>query len=197
MQAWQRSARVNEPGWSSQEVGSYYAHCAVGQLKLFGCFFWSYIYQAGAGGLALWAGALLCPHCKLHVCTQIALHFFSFFFFSFFPSFFFFSGCEHLQNVYPKNLDRIRFGAAALPSPSTLVFQQWNAETILSDRVKISAPPAADQVQMMFAHIQTQISGSQINRVFSVASKIVETIMSAAQLWKWLLALLIPLLYVS
>lgn len=35
----QRSARVNELSWSSQEVGSYYAHCAVGQLKLFGCFF--------------------------------------------------------------------------------------------------------------------------------------------------------------
>lgn len=69
---WQRSGRVNELGWSSQEVGSYYAHCAVGQLKPFGCFFWSYIYQTGAGGLALQAGALLCPYCRTHVCTEMA-----------------------------------------------------------------------------------------------------------------------------
>lgn len=65
-------ARVNELGWSSQGVGSYNAHCAVGQLKLFGCFFWSYIYQSGAGGLALHAGPLLCPHCRTHVCIEIA-----------------------------------------------------------------------------------------------------------------------------
>lgn len=67
IQTWQRSARVNELGWSSQGVGSYYAHCAVGQLKLFGCFFWSYIYQPEAGGLTLQADALLCPCCRKHV----------------------------------------------------------------------------------------------------------------------------------
>lgn len=75
IQTWQRFARVNELGWSSQGVGSYYAHCAVGQLKLFGCFFWSYIYQTGAGGLALQAGALLCPHCRTHVCAEMAFRY--------------------------------------------------------------------------------------------------------------------------
>lgn len=54
-------------------VEGYYVHCAVGQLKLFGCFFWSYIYQTGAGGLALQAAVLLCPHwAPTHVCTEVA-----------------------------------------------------------------------------------------------------------------------------
>lgn len=110
-------ARVNELGWSSQGVGSYYAHCAVAQLKLFGCFFWSYIYQTGAGGLVLQAGALLCPHCRTHVCNEIAFRY------------------QDLNTLNNLRLERInRFDAAAFHCPP---FKQWYTETIASNRVII------------------------------------------------------------
>lgn len=110
-------ARINELGWSSQGVRSYYAHCAVGQLKLFGCFFWSYIYQSGAGGLALHASALLCPHCRTHVCIEIAFRY---------PD-------SNTLNDLIQEKKPNRFYATVSHCPP---FKKCNTEMIVSNRVK-------------------------------------------------------------
>lgn len=110
----------------------------VGQLKLL--LLKLYLSSRGAGGAALRAGALFCPHCKLHVCTQIALHFF------FFLSF---QDVNTLKVFRILELDVVRL--------LLCVHLQLIPEVIQSDEVKISA----SLLQIMSRCLQISTHDSQ------------------------------------